>query len=183
MASATSRGETEPYSWPRSPAWRIRVNLWPSSLEPIFSASPFRRRLLASIWAFWVWKNSRLALVARRAFFCGRRKLRAKPSFTFTSSPIWPSFSTRSSTITCMARSLQNIGKQRHVPCALDGVREQALLLVGNGRDAAGYDLAALRDETLKELHVLVVDLGRIGTGERARFLAPEKRAALPAAF
>src|ERR1051326_8922151 len=123
------------------------MKVLPSSFLAICSASPLRSRLRASSCAFWVWKYSRLALVARSAFFWGKRKLRAKPSFTFTSSPIWPSFSTRSSNITCMARSLQYIGKQRHVARALDGVREQALLLLGNRGDAAGHDLAALRDE------------------------------------
>jgi len=55
------------------------------------------------------------------------------------------------------------------------------LLLVGDRRDAAGYDLAALRDEALQELDVLVIDLGRVGARERARLLAPKERTALSA--
>src|ERR1700743_732023 len=109
------------------------------------SASFLRSRLCASICAFWVWKYSRFALVARRAFFLGSRKLRAKPSLTRTSSPIWPSFSTRSSRMTWMAAPLlHDIGKQRHEAGALDRVRQLTLILVGNGGDAAGHDLAAL---------------------------------------
>src|SRR5579871_158737 len=161
----------------------MRMKLLPSSFLPTTSASFFCSRLRASSCAFWPWKYSRLALVARSAFFSGRRKLRANPSFTFTSSPIWPSFSTRSSRITCMSfsRSVQHIGKQRHEPRALDGVGEDALFLVGDGRDAAGHDLAALGDIPLQQLDVLVVDLGRVGAGERAGLLAPEERTALSA--
>src|ERR1700743_79682 len=119
------------------------------------SASFLRSRLCASICAFWVWKYSRLSLVARRAFFLGRRKLRAKPSLTRTSSPIWPSFSTRSSRMTCIGSPLlHDIGKQRHEAGALDRVRQDALILVGYRGDAAGHDLAALGDVTLKQLHI-----------------------------
>src|SRR3954468_8619359 len=179
MASATSRGLTEPQSWPRSPACRIRTNFWPSRFWPIFSASPFSLRLLASIWAFWVWKYSRFALVARRAFFLGRRKLRAKPSLTRTSSPIWPSFSTRSSRITCMAvLLLHDVGQQRHEAGALDRIGEQALLLVADRGDAGRHDLAALGNEALQQLDVLIVDLGRVIAGEGAGLLAPEEGAA-----
>src|SRR5215212_11581835 len=114
------------------------MNLWPSSLLPIFSASPLSLRLLASSWVFWAWKYSRFALVARSAFFLGKRKLRAKPSLTRTSSPIWPSFSTRSSRITCMTvLLLHDVGQQRHEAGALDGVGQDALLLVADGGDAS----------------------------------------------
>src|SRR3954467_8757220 len=121
------------------------MNRFPSSFLAIFSASPLAARLRASSWAFWPWKYSRLALVARNAFFLGRRKLRAKPSLTRTSSPIWPSFSTRSSRITCMAgSSLHDIGQERHEAGALDGVGQDALLLVAHRSDAGGHNLAAL---------------------------------------
>src|SRR5246127_5081121 len=114
------------------------------------SASFLRSRFCASSCAFWVWKYSRLALVARRAFFLGRRKLRAKPSLTRTSSPIWPSFSTRSSRITCMAvLLLHDVGQQRHEAGALDGVRQDALLLVADRGDARRHDLAALGNVAL----------------------------------
>ena len=45
-------------------------------------------------------KRERLSSVARNALPLGSRKLRAKPSFTRTTSPIWPSLATRSSRIT-----------------------------------------------------------------------------------
>src|SRR3974390_3543286 len=109
------------------------MKLLPFSFPATASASLRRSRLLASRCVFWVWKYSRFALVARRAFFWGNRKLRAKPSFTFTSSPIWPSFSTRSSRITCMAfLLLDHVRQQRHEARALDGVGKQPLLLRGN---------------------------------------------------
>src|ERR1019366_5126222 len=109
---------------------------------------------------------------------------RAKPSLTRTSSPIWPSFSTRSSRMTCMAAPLfHDIGKQRHEPGALDRVRQGALILVGNCGDARRHDLAALGDVTLQQLHILVVDLGRIGAGERIGLLAPKEGAPRAVAF
>src|SRR5580704_965931 len=124
------------------------------------ASAPFLR---SAFWdsscAFWAWKYSRLALVARSAFFLGSRKLRAKPSLTRTSSPIWPSFSTLSSRITCMAvLLLHDVGQQRHEAGALDGVGQNALLLVADRGDAAGNDLAALGNIALQELHILVVD-------------------------
>src|SRR6201995_5963073 len=130
------------------------MKVLPSSFSAIFWASDFRSRLRASGCVFWVWKYSRLALVARRAFFLGSRKLRAKPSLTRTSSPIWPSFSTRSSRITCMAApSLHDIGQERHEAGALDGIGQDALLLVAHRGDAGRHDLAALGDEALQQLH------------------------------
>src|SRR5664279_1539288 len=117
------------------------------------SASFLLSRLCASICAFWVRKYSRFALVARRAFFLGKRKLRAKPSLTRTSSPIWPSFSTLSSRITCMALpSLHDVRQQGHEARALDRVCQDALLLVADRGDAGRHDLAALGNETLQEL-------------------------------
>src|ERR1043166_8019891 len=154
----------------------MSVKLLPFSLSATFWASPFRRRLLASMLAFCAWKYSRFALVARSAFFLGSRKLRAKPSFTFTSSPIWPSFSTRSKRMTCIAASLfHDIRQQRHEAGALDRIGEQALLLVADRGDARRHDLAALGNEALQQLDVLVIDLGRVGAGERAGLLAPEE--------
>src|SRR6185437_12155548 len=161
---------------PRSPAWRISMKDWPSSFLATPSASLRRSRLWASSSILRPWKYSRLALVARSAFFLGRRKLRAKPSLTRTSSPIWPSFSTRSSRITCM--SLHHIRQQRHETGALDRVRQLALVLVRDRGDARGHDLAALGDVTLQELHILVVDLGRIGAGEGVGLLPAEERPA-----
>src|SRR5476649_2889199 len=143
------------------------------------SASFLRSRLWASSLVFWVWKYSRFALVARSAFFLGSRKLRAKPSLTRTSSPIWPSFSTRSSRITCMVvLLLHDIGQQRHEAGALDGVGQNALLLVADRGDARRHDLAALGNEALQELDVLVVDLGGVIAREGAGLLAAEEGAA-----
>src|SRR5258706_2022205 len=140
------------------------------------SASLLRSRLCASSCDFCVRKYSRLAFVARRAFFLGKRKLRAKPSFTFTSSPIWPSFSTRSSRITCMVvLLLHDIGQQRHEAGALDGVGQDTLLLVADRGDTGRHDLAALGNEALQELDVLVIDLGRVIAREGASLLAAEE--------
>src|ERR1700712_2378995 len=61
---------------------------------------------------------------------------------------------------------------------ALDGAREFTLLLSGDGGDAARHDLAALGDVTHQQLGILVVDLRRIRTRERAGLAATEKRTA-----
>src|SRR4051794_37028600 len=158
------------------------MNVLPSSLSATFCASLLRSRFRASSCVFCVWKYSRLAFVARSAFFLGNRKFRAKPSFTFTSSPIWPSFSTRSSRITCIAVLLLNhVRQQRHETCTLDGARELALLAGRHCGDARRHDLAALGNEALQQLHVLVVDLRRVGAREGACLLAAEEGAPLAA--
>src|SRR6185312_16264581 len=77
---------------------------------------------------------------------------------------------------------LHDVRQKRHETRALDGDGEGTLLLGRNGGDEARYDLAALGDEALEQLHVLVVDLRRVGAGEGARLLATEKRTALTAA-
>src|SRR5579862_7088011 len=100
------------------------------------------------------------SLVARSAFFCGNRKLRAKPGRTFTTWPIWPNFSTRSSRITStgMAGSLtQAVRQKAQETGALDRLRQFPLLLGRDCGNAAWHDLAALGDEALQQLHVLVV--------------------------
>src|SRR5712672_4422530 len=61
---------------------------------------------------------------------------------------------------------------------ALDGAREFALLLGGDGGDAARHDLAALGHVTHQQFGILVVDLRRIRTRERAGLAAAEKRTA-----
>src|SRR4051794_25749356 len=59
---------------------------------------------------------------------------------------------------------------------ALDGAREFALLLGGDGRDAARHDLAALENVAHQQLGILEVDLRRIRTRERAGLAAAEER-------
>src|ERR1700737_4473585 len=71
-----------------------------------------------------------------------------------------------------------HIRQQTEKTRALDGAREFALLLGGDGGDAARHDLAALGDVTHQQLGILVVDLRRIGTRERAGLAAAEKRTA-----
>src|SRR5260221_558002 len=71
-----------------------------------------------------------------------------------------------------------DVGQQAQEPRALDGAGEFTLLLGGDGSDAARHDLAALGDVTHQQLGILVVDLRRIRTGERAGLAAAEKRTA-----
>src|SRR6185312_445058 len=111
--------------------------------------------------------------------FCGSRKLRAKPGRTFTTWPIWPSFPTRSSRMTStgmICLLAQRIGQEAQEARTLDRLRELALLLGRDRGDAARHDLAALGDEALQQLHVLVVDLGRVRAREGAGFAPAEER-------
>src|SRR5436305_2182930 len=107
---AISRAETEPKSWPVSDAWRCTTKLLPLSLPAILSASLLSSRLRASSCTFMPSNFPRLSLVARSALPCGSRKLRAKPSLTRTTSPIWPSRPTRSSRMTSILISPLLIG-------------------------------------------------------------------------
>src|SRR6185312_15713601 len=140
-------------------------------------ASSLRFRLSATSCALRSSKLLRFSLVARRAFFFGSRKLRAKPGFTRTTSPIWPRRSMRSSRMTStIARLLlHEVGQEGEEAGALDRLGELALLLRGDRGDAARHDLAALRQEALQQLHVLVVDLRRVGAGEGAGLAPPEE--------
>src|SRR6201990_2046670 len=61
---------------------------------------------------------------------------------------------------------------------ALDGAREFTLLLGGDGGDPAWHDLAALGHVAHQQLGILVVDLRRVRTCERAGLAAAEKRTA-----
>src|SRR2546430_44190 len=75
-------------------------------------------------------------------------------------------------------RSADHVGQQAEEAGALDGLCQVALLLGGDSRDAGGHDLATLGDVALQQLDVLVVDLRRIRTRERARLAAAEERTA-----
>src|SRR5580704_7678418 len=120
-----------------------------------------------------------LALVARRAFSRGSRKLRANPSFTVTTSPRAPRRSTRSSRMTFMAPLLlHDVGEQGEEARTLDRLGQFALLQRRNRGDAAGHDLAALGDVALQQLHILVVDLRGVGAGKRAHLAAAHEGAA-----
>src|SRR5262249_61616009 len=70
---------------------------------------------------------------------------------------------------------LHGVGQKAEVAGALDGLGEGALLLGRDCGDAARHHLAALGDVALQELHVLVVDLGRVRPAERAGLAAPEE--------
>src|SRR5262249_18358687 len=60
----------------------------------------------------------------------------------------------------------------------LDGARKLTLLFCRYRGDTAWHDLAALGNVALQQLDVLVVDLRRIGAGERTALTPTEKRAA-----
>ena len=114
--------------------------------------------------------------MARLALPCGIRKLRAKPSFTLTTSPRLPRLATFSMRITCMSRSSVQVGvrQQREEARALDRGRQLALVARGGAGDARRDDLAVLVDEVLQQLDVLVVDPLDLLGGEAAELAAAE---------
>src|SRR3546814_4724314 len=65
-----------------------------------------------------------------------------------------------------------DVGQQAEEAGALDRLGEFALLLLGNGRDARRYDLAALGNVALQEANVLVVDPRCVGAREGAGLAA-----------
>src|SRR5918999_3397669 len=106
------------------------------------------------------------------------RKLRAKPSFTRTTSPRLPRFATFSMRITCIARpSVQiGVGQQREEARALDRIGELPLIAGGGARNARRNDLAGLVHEVLENVDVLVVDPFDLLGGEATELAAAEKR-------
>src|SRR6185369_368202 len=94
-------------SWPVSEAWRSKTTLRPLIFSATLAASPLALRLLASSSAFMPSNLARLSAVARSALPRLSRKLRANPSLTRTTSPIWPSLATRSSKMTSIFVLLQ----------------------------------------------------------------------------
>src|SRR5947209_16674400 len=77
-----------------------------------------------------------------------------------------------------MTSLADHVGQEAEETRALDGTGEFALLLGGNRGDTARHDLAALGDVAHQELGILVVDLRRVRTRERAGLAAAEKRTA-----
>src|SRR5262245_51082050 len=121
----------------------------------------------------------RFCSVARFALPCGMRKLRAKPSFTFTTSPRLPRLATFSIRITCMWLSPYGsvqvgVRQQREEAGALDRVRQLALVAGGGPGDARRDDLAGFVDEVLQDLDVLVIDPLHLLGGEAAELAAAE---------
>src|SRR5205085_10719178 len=121
--------------------------------------------------------------VARFALPCGMRKLRAKPSFTFTTSPRLPRLATFSMRITCMSESLPSasveigVGQEREEARALDRVGQLALIARGGAGDARRDDLAGFVDEVLQDVDVLIVDPFDLLGGEAAELAAAKERA------
>src|SRR2546425_8917112 len=119
--------------------------------------------------------------VARFALPCGMRKLRAKPSFTFTTSPRLPRLATFSMRITCIrispfGSSVQiRIRQERKEARALDRVGELPLVARSGAGDARRDDLSGLVDEVLQDVDVLVVDPLDLLGGEAAELAAAEQ--------
>src|ERR1700761_2692543 len=74
--------------------------------------------------------------------------------------------------------SLHDVGQQTEEAGALDGLSQFALLLGRHRGDAGGDDLAALGNEALQKLGVLIVDLRRALAREGASLATTEERTA-----
>src|SRR5207302_8822177 len=71
-----------------------------------------------------------------------------------------------------------HVRQQAEETRALDGASEFTLLLGGDGGDTARHDLAALGDVTHQKLGILIVDLRRVRTRERAGLATAGNRSA-----
>src|SRR5262245_573441 len=115
----------------------------------------------------------------------GRRKLRAYPGFTRTTSPILPRFGTSSRRITwtgigISSRVGRGVRQKRDRPCPLDGERQRALVAGAIAGDAARDELPALAQEVPERARVLVVDQHLLVGAEAADL--PTAHAAAPEA-
>src|SRR5262245_20597441 len=77
---------------------------------------------------------------------------------------------------------LHGVGQEAQEARALDGLRQDALLLGRHRGDAARHHLAALRHEALQQAHILVIDLRRVRPGEWAGLAPAEEGTTSPAA-
>src|SRR5690625_5043173 len=103
MASAISRVPIEPNSLPSSPALELMVILSSASFAARASASAFLAAAAASNSARRFSNSATFSGVARIAFPWGSKKLRPKPAFTTTWSPISHNLPTFSSRITSIS--------------------------------------------------------------------------------
>src|SRR5258706_2165438 len=168
---------TEPKRRPSTPAFWAMSIFTPSSLAPR-SCAPVSCSLAFFSRSTRRSSNSlRFFCVARLALPCGMRKLRAKPSFTFTTSPRPPRFTTFSIRIICMVVSSVQVGEvqEREEARALDRHAQLALVAGLGAGDAGRDDLAVLVHEVLQDDDVLVVDFLDLLGGETAEPAAAEK--------
>src|SRR5438067_1747888 len=178
-SSAMSVGVTDPNSEPVGPAFTSKRSSVFASLSAIACASS---AVFASCRARCV---SRLpssvtrASVASSASFRGRRKLRAYPRATETTSPRRPTLSTSFRRITCIGSALPvpvvapaaapaaltivgalgDVWQERHLACALHGLGDLHLVAPARAGDAPAADLPPLGDVPPQLVDVLVVDL------------------------
>src|SRR5665213_120370 len=94
-----------------------------------------------------------------------------------------PPFETRSTGAPQGEGRLSNdVRQQTEEARTLDCLRQFALFFGRHRGDAARHDLATFGNVTLQQLHVFVVDLGRVGAGERAGLAPAKERPARSAA-
>jgi hypothetical protein len=72
------------------------------------------------------------------------------------------------------------VGQERYVTRALDGFGQHALVRCAGSTDATRQDFPALRNEALKELHILVINEVNLFSTEAADFAAMHAAASAP---
>jgi hypothetical protein len=65
---------------------------------------------------------------------------------------------------------VRRVGQERYVARALDGFGQHALVRSARSTDATRQDFPALRNEALKELHILVINEVNLLSTEAADF-------------
>src|ERR671930_841131 len=160
ISSATSVGVTEPKRAPLGPAFTSKRSTVLPSTSAISCACSTDRASCRARSASRLRSSATRAAVAGSASRRGKRKFRAYPRATSTTSPRRPTFSTSLSRITSTASPrVRDVREERHLAGALHGDGDLPLVAAARAGDAARADLPLLRDVAPELVVVLVVDL------------------------
>jgi hypothetical protein len=78
------------------------------------------------------------------------------------------------------AQAVRRKRQQRHVSCALNRLRQHALMLGAGAGLTSGTDFSLLRDVSLQQIQALVIDLFDLFSAELALFSASSESTARP---
>src|SRR5690606_39523671 len=195
-ASAMSRVPIEPNRRPSSPAFAAIVTDSSASLAARASASAFLAAAAASRLARRSSNSAMFFAVAATALPCGKRKLRPKPAFTVTLSPILPNLPTLSSRITSISLTLYvfvypsctacgactmellvavSVGNQSQITSALDRGRQLTLVAGFGAGNTAWNNFAGFTDVCLQRFDIFVIDALGAFSGKTTEFATTEK--------
>src|SRR5690606_19232790 len=195
-ASAMSRVPIEPNRRPSSPAFAAIVPDSSASLAARASASAFLAAAAASRLARRSSNSAMFFAVAATALPCGKRKLRPKPAFTVTLSPILPNLPTLASRLTSISlthymfvypsRTLRwthdwkllvavSVGNQSQVAGALDSVGQLTLIFSFGTGNTAWNNLSSFTDIRFQGFDIFIIDTLGAFSGKTTELATTEK--------